>query len=86
MGDSSSSKVTSVVRAPSCYNPRSLLILSGPLWSQALDLLILVGHFQLGVFYDSVVKAVHRINTAVTAIESQYSTSVMSLCPQSVTG
>ena len=25
----------------------------GPLWSQELDLMVLVTHFQLGIFYDS---------------------------------
>lgn len=29
--------------------------LGGPVWSQALDLMILVGHLQLGIFYDSMI-------------------------------
>lgn len=28
-------------------------ILGGPLWSQELDSMILMGHFQLGMLYDS---------------------------------
>ena len=32
------------------------LILCGPVWSQVLDSMILMGPFQLGVFYDSVIQ------------------------------
>lgn len=33
---------------------RMVWLLCGPMWNQALDLVILIGHFQLDIFYDSV--------------------------------